>query len=137
MSTNDRQTILAIDNDDDLLRALAKRLGSLGFRCITAASGAQGLVQFRGDKVDLIVSDLNMPDGDGLALAETVRRTSDVPIIFVTGFRDEFKRRLRVIRNVTTLRKPFNSQTLIDLISLALAENAASGMLVDTMSEDL
>jgi DNA-binding response OmpR family regulator len=119
MSLNDNRTILVIDNDDDILRALSKRLSAIGFRCITAASGAQGLARFQGTKVDLI------------------RRTSDVPIIFVTGFRDEFKRRLRDIRNVTTLRKPFKSQDLIDLITAALAEKGASAPLVEAVSEDL
>lgn len=137
MSLNDKGTILVIDNDEDLTRALTKRLCSLGYRCITAASGAQGLAEFRDAQFDLIVSDLNMPGGDGVTLAETIRRTSNVPIIFVTGFRDDFKHRLRLIKNVTTLRKPFNSQDLIDFITVALGEDAAPALLVDTLSEEL
>ncbi len=137
MSLSDKRTILVIDNDDDLTHALTKRLGSMGFNCITAASGAQGVAEFQGSKVDLIVSDLNMPGGDGVALAETIRRTSNVPIIFITGFRDDFKRRLRLIQNVTTLRKPFNRQELVDLITTAFGENDAPAPLVHTASEDL
>jgi len=137
MSLSDKRTILVIDNDADLTLALTKRLGSLGYRCIAAASGAQGLAEFNGGGVDLIVSDLNMPGGDGVALAETIRRTSSVPIIFVTGFRDDFKRRLRLIENVTTLRKPFKSQDLIDLIKTALGENSAPAVLLETVPEDL
>lgn len=136
MSPHDKQTILVIDNDADLVFALTKRLDSLGFHCITAASGAQGLAEFRRLPVDLIISDLNMPGGDGVALAESVRRTSNVPIIFVTGFRDDFKRRLRLIPNVTTLRKPFSSQHLTDLITSALAKDAAPALLIDTASEN-
>lgn len=136
MSPSDKQTILVIDNDDDLTRALTTRLGALGYCCTTAASGAQGLAEFRGAPFDLVVSDLNMPGGDGVAVAETIRRTSNVPIIFVTGFRDDFKRRLRLIQNVTTLRKPFNSQDLIDLITTALGENPPPAVLEDTVPKD-
>jgi DNA-binding response OmpR family regulator len=137
MHGNDKRTILVIDNDDQLTLALTKRLGSHGFRCITAASGAQGLAAFNNASVDLIVSDLNMPGGDGVDLAESIRRTSDVPIIFVTGFRDDFKRRLRLVKNVTTLRKPFNSQELVDLIASALGEPASASLLVEHTSEEL
>lgn len=136
MRLSDKRTILVIDNDADLTRALATRLTSLGYRCVTAASGAQGLAAFRAGNIDLVVSDLNMPDGDGVVLAETIRRTSEVPIIFVTGFRDDFKRRLRLVKNVTTLRKPFDSKDLVDLITAALA-NFAPASLADLILEDL
>jgi len=135
MSTSDNRTILVIDNDDDLVRALTKRLKSRGFRCLTAASGAQGLAEFRNADVDLIVCDLNMPGGDGVSLAESVRRVSNVPIIFVTGFRDDFKRRLRHIQNVTTLRKPFETQQLFDLITMALVDDLSTASLVETDTE--
>jgi len=125
MSSNEKWTALVIDNDDDLLRALSKRLDGLGIRCISAGSGAQGLAEFRSSGVDVVISDLNMPGGDGVELAEAIRKTSDVPIIFVTGFRDDFKRRLRNITNVSTLRKPFETQDLLTLVSAALGESVA------------
>jgi DNA-binding response OmpR family regulator len=125
MNSSDKRTILVIDDDADLTRALTKRLGSMGYRCVAAASGAQGLAEFRAGPIDLVISDLNMPGGDGVALAETIRRASDVPIIFVTGFRADFKRRLRHIENVTTLQKPFDSRDLIDLITTTLGETPA------------
>lgn len=136
MRSCDRRTILVIDDDDDLASALTKRLTSLGFRCITAASGAEGLARFRSAQVDLIVSDLNMPGGDGVELAEAIRMTSDLPIIFVTGYRYDFRRRLRRVPNVTILRKPFMCQDLIDLITAALGESAASPLPVNTELEN-
>ncbi|MEO6709664.1 MAG: response regulator [Planctomycetota bacterium] len=125
MNSNGKWTLLIIDNDHDLVRALAKRLGSMNVDCITATSGVQGLAEFRGADVDIVVSDLNMQGGDGIEFAEAIRLTSDVPIIFITGFRDDFKRRLRHVTNASTLRKPFQSQNLMDLISAALRESIA------------
>src|SRR5688572_8872890 len=125
MNPNDRWTILLIDNDSELLRALTKRLGALGFLCLTATSGARGLEEFHGARVDVVVSDLDMPDGDGVELAEKIRETSDVPLIFITGHRDDFRRRLRSVTNVSTLRKPFDHKQLLELISSALGESVA------------
>ncbi len=124
-----KRTILLIDNDPDFTRALATRLICVGFRCVSAASGAQGLAEFENAHVDLIVSDLNMPGGDGVALAETIRRTSNVPIIFVTGFRDDFKFRLQLMENVTLIQKPFDSQKLIDLIAATLGNRSGTELL--------
>lgn len=123
------RTILVIDDDNELARALTTRLGSLGYSCITASSGSQGLAQFQKGTIDLVISDLNMPGGDGVALAESIRRTSDVPIIFITGFREDFKRRLRLVPNVTTLRKPFDTQMLVGIVTAVLRENPASPFL--------
>jgi two-component system cell cycle sensor histidine kinase/response regulator CckA len=137
MRTSSNTTILIVDNDDELTRALARRLASHGFCCVAAGSGAQGLAAFRESPADVIVSDLNMPGGDGVAFAEAIRRISDVPIIFITGFRDDFKRRLRAISNVTTLRKPFDSQTLIDVIATACAARGETELMTDASQENL
>ena len=125
------KTILVIDDDSELTRAITTRLGSLGYCCVAASTGAQGLAQFQSSRIDLVVSDLNMPGGDGVALADAIRRVSDVPIIFITGFREDYKRRMRLIPNVTTLRKPFDSRVLTDLITAALRENPASPFIGD------
>ena len=69
-------------------------------------------------------------------LAEAIRRTSNVPIIFITGFHDDFTHRLSLVPNVTTLQKPFDSRHLIDLITVTLTENAASARSVSTMLEN-
>jgi two-component system response regulator GlrR len=129
-------TILIVENDDSLIRALSKRLASHGFTCITAASGAQGLAAFRETPVDLILSDLHMPGGDGVAFAEAVRRSSNVPIIFITGFRNDFRRRLRAVSNIVTVKKPFDFSLLMDVISVALMTRNNPALLSTIMQED-
>lgn len=121
MPREQKKTILVVDNDPDLSRALTLRLGSEGYTCVTASTGGQALARFEGGDIDLVISDLNMPGGDGIALAQSLRRVSPVPLIFITGFRDEFKRRLRSVENVTVLRKPFDAAELIDLVEITLA----------------
>lgn len=121
MQSETAKTILIVDNDPDLTQALAVRLGNEGYRCVTAGTGAQGLAEFHRGGIDLVITDLNMPGGDGVSLSESVRRVSSVPLIVITGFKDEFKRRLRSVDNVTVLRKPFEAGGLIGLVDATLS----------------
>lgn len=115
-----RPTILLVDNDDAMVAALSARLESCGHRCLTACSGSQAVAIFAESDIDLVITDLNMPSGDGVALARTLRKYSAVPIVVVTGFRDEFRRELRSIANVSILEKPFQTDQLLELIDAEL-----------------
>ena len=114
-------TILIIDNDDGLVAAITTRLEACGYQCVKASTGAQGIRLFQEECIDLVITDLNMPVGNGIALAKTLRASSDVPIIVVTGYRGHFARELRSIPNVTVLEKPFDSNELLDLVETDLA----------------
>ena len=113
--------LLLIDNDPDLVEALRIRLEHEGYTCVTACTGAQGLIRFLDDDFDLVISDLNMPGGDGVDMITRIRETSDVPVVVVTGFRDDYRRSLRSVHNITTLRKPFQPQSLLSIIEAELA----------------
>lgn len=112
--------ILIIDNDEGVVAAITARLESMGYQCVTAGTGAQGIAAFRDQDIDLVITDLNMPAGDGVTLARTLREKSDVPIIIVTGFHDEYRSELCSIPSVTLMEKPFDSNQLIDLVEADL-----------------
>jgi CheY-like chemotaxis protein len=124
MSRESDATILIVDNDPDLRRVISLRLSRAGYSCVEAGTGAQALSEWRRRSFDVVVSDLNMPSGDGIALADALQRDEAVPIIFITGFREDFKRRLRRVNNVSLLEKPFDPSVLIDLIEATLARRA-------------
>ena len=86
-------TILIIDNDGGMVAAISTRLESMGYRCVTAGTGGQGIAIFREQTIDLVITDLNMPAGDGITLTRTLRETSEVPIIIITGFHDDVRSR--------------------------------------------
>ncbi len=121
MNAQDRPNILIIDNDEDVVRGITRRLESAGYVCQTATTGAQGLSEFSLGEIDLIITDLNMPTLDGIGLVEKIRQFSDVPVIIITGFRQEYAAKLNRLGDVTILRKPFDSQQLIDLVTAELA----------------
>ncbi|MEM7680708.1 MAG: response regulator [Planctomycetota bacterium] len=113
-------TVLVIDNDLGVVTAISTRLEHLGYCCLTAGTGAQGLAAFREHDVDLVITDLNMPAGDGVTLARTIRKTSGAPILIVTGFQAEYRDALRGLPNVTLVRKPFDSNQLVELVEADL-----------------
>jgi len=112
--------ILIVDNDEDLAAALVTRLESLGHRCELAGSGRQAMSIYQSTPVNLVVTDLNMPGGDGVTLARSLRERGDVPIIVLTGFRGAFRDRLAAITNLTVLEKPCSTQHLIELVETEL-----------------
>ena len=117
--------ILIVDNDDAVVRAIATRLDTLGYECVTAGTGAQGLSLFGEQDMDLVITDLNMPMLDGAFLLTEIRAISQVPVIVVTGFVNAYARTLMSHANVTVLRKPFETAALIDMVELELADGAS------------
>ena len=65
-----------------------------------------------------------MPALDGVGFVKQIRSTSQVPIIIVTGYSDQYRHRIRKFPNVTVLQKPFETHALIDLVEIELAQRS-------------
>ena len=81
--------ILVVDDEPQILRVLRRGLESHGFDVVTAADVASALQIFRSMPVSLIITDLRMPDRDGVDLCREVRRVSPVPVIVLSVKGDE------------------------------------------------
>lgn len=112
--------ILIIDNDEGMVEALSIRLESEGYACLTAQSGSQGLALFSEVEFDAVITDLNMPSGDGVLVTEKIRKVSNVPVVVITGFEASYADQLADIENVTLLQKPFDMITLLDELDIAI-----------------
>jgi len=77
--------VLAVDDDQALLRALCIGLKSLGHAVATASTGERGLAQTAVVGPDVVVLDLGLPDVDGLEVCHRIRQWSDVPIIVLSA----------------------------------------------------
>jgi DNA-binding response OmpR family regulator len=109
--------ILIVDDDVVVLHLLERDFSQAGFAVLTAVNGRAALDTVVKEPVDLIVSDISMPEMDGLEFCERIRRSPDhqhVPFIFLTarGGQDE---RLRGLRSGADeyVVKPFNVADLI------------------------
>jgi len=77
--------VLAVDDDQALLRVLRIGLSSLGYSVLTAATGEQGITQAAMGAPDVIVLDLGLPDLDGLEVCRRLRQWSAVPVIVLSA----------------------------------------------------
>lgn len=78
--------IMVVDDDSLIRDIIGMVLEEQGYGICMAGNGAEALLSHRGDPVDLIVSDMNMPEVDGLSLIKILRSEGDgVPVIILTG----------------------------------------------------
>ena len=78
--------ILIVDDDVSLSKSIKEVLVSRGFKNISNAySISEGIDIFSISKIDLIILDVMLPDGEGYLLAQYIRKTSDIPILFLTA----------------------------------------------------
>jgi two-component system alkaline phosphatase synthesis response regulator PhoP len=90
-----RKKLLIVEDNTELLELLRLGLKQAGFSVHTATTGLEALKKARAMSPDLILLDLVLPELDGFAVCEALRRgeeTSGIPIIMITGLTSEFTR---------------------------------------------
>lgn len=112
--------LLVVDDEANLLRAVAAVLRGEGFDVTTARNGREAIVQIASSVPDLVVSDIRMPLMDGYALARHLRaapHTSLVPVVFLTA-KDETSDRIEGFRSGIDayVTKPFEPDELVAVI---------------------
>ena len=116
--------LLVVDDEPNLLRAVAACLKAENYEVTTARSGHEALMQLAESIPDLIISDIRMPGMDGYKLARQLRgspRTALVPIVFLTA-KDETADRIEGFRAGIDayLTKPFEPEELIAVVNAIL-----------------
>jgi len=81
-------TLLFIEDDDQIRLALRMALEDEGYRVLDAVNGRSGLEVFAANEVDLVLLDLRLPDISGFEVCREMRSTSIVPIIIITAQTD-------------------------------------------------
>ena len=112
--------------DEDAVRSFASRaLATRGYTVLEAASGVEALeiMDREGGQVDLVVSDVVMPEMDGPTLLRHLReRKPDIRIVFMSGYAEEaFRKNLSAEENFIFLPKPFTLKKLAETVKAAAA----------------
>lgn len=85
-----RATILVVDDDQKLLTLLVETLTAVGYSVVSASGGVEALQRLNEQTFDLLITDIKMPDIDGIQLSRRVRRHyANLPILFITGDADD------------------------------------------------
>src|SRR6187401_3189607 len=79
------RTILVVEDETTLRETLADALDAEGFRVVQAADGREALARFRGDRPDLVLLDLMLPELSGVDVCRIIRAESSVPIVMLTA----------------------------------------------------
>ena len=115
-------TLLVVDDDEDLRDILSVTFRKQGFKVLTATNGVEAFDLIQNKKIDLVISDMIMPDGDGLSLLEKIRmRNPDIPVvIFITGFSHVSVDECVARGAKSVFSKPFDQKELLESVKSSL-----------------
>jgi len=120
-------TIALVDDDRNILTSVAIALEGEGFRVRSFSDGAEALRGLTAQAADLVVLDIKMPRMDGMETLTRLRRTSDVPVIFLTSKDDEVDEVLGLKMGADDyIKKPFSMRLLIERIRAVLRRREAA-----------
>ncbi|MDE5462907.1 response regulator transcription factor [Bradyrhizobium sp. CSS354] len=113
--------ILIVDDEGHIREVIRVALEKAGMDVIEARDGKEALSRFAADKPDLIVLDIGMPEFDGLDVCREVRKSSDVPILFLSARDEEIDRILGLeIGGDDYVTKPFSPRELVARVNVIL-----------------
>jgi len=127
MPTGSKGNILVVDDEPQITRVLKTTLSSQGYSTRTAADGKEALQAMKDWMPDLIITDLRMPNMDGLALCRHIREQSQIPII-VLSVKGEEKTKVEALDAGADdyVTKPFNINELLARVRAGLRRMAAA-----------
>jgi len=115
-------TILVVDDEPVVLKSCERILGPEGYSVRTTTSPVEALSLLEGDSFDLVITDIKMPEMDGIEFMRQVRKKSpDMNIVLITGYpsQESIKEALS-LRIIDYLPKPFSPALLSDVAANAL-----------------
>lgn len=113
--------ILIVDDEGHIREVVRVALKKTGMDVIEARDGKEALARFVADKPDLIVLDIGMPEFDGLEVCREIRKSSDVPILFLSARDEEIDRILGLeIGGDDYVTKPFSPRELVARVNVIL-----------------
>lgn len=117
--------ILVADDDGQIRDIVRIALGQAGFTVAEVSDGQQALEMAQRLTPDLIVLDIGMPEMDGLAVCRELRKSSDVPVVFLTAHADEVDRVVGLELGADDyMSKPFSPRELVARVRAILKRSA-------------
>jgi len=119
-----RPLILVVDDETEVLDEVATILARTHFRCRCCLNAEDAIEAAESSPPDLIISDINLHGHSGLEMCERIKEIEtlkDVPVMFLSGAQiPDIIRRSHAVGGTYYLRKPFDSEVLLELIDKAL-----------------
>ncbi len=126
---NPDRKILIVDDEPDILEFLSYNFRKKGFIVITANNGIEGVTSAKTDLPEVIVSDILMPEMDGIEMCKEIRKISDLhhtPFIFLTAVSDDYKVLYAMSSGADQYAsKPIKFEYLLSIVNKLIEEKAA------------
>lgn len=121
-------TILIVDDEPALRNAMALDFKRKGFRVLTACNGREGLEMVKAQQVEIVLSDVRMPEGDGVELLRNIKAYSaKIPVVMlITGFADLTLKEAYDQGADAVFPKPFDRKALLEAIMEAVNGKSSS-----------
>jgi DNA-binding NtrC family response regulator len=105
-----KYTILVVDDEEPLRNLIVTFLFKLGHACVTAIDGVDALDKMKGNKIDAVVTDIKMPNMDGITLAAKISiHYPELPVMIMTAFEEEHTAGIAISVGARDfIRKPFS-----------------------------
>jgi len=105
-----KYTILVVDDEEVMRNLIVTFLSKLGHLCLTAINGIDALDKMKGNKVDAVVTDIKMPNMDGITLtSEILNQYPGLPIMVMTAFDEEYSAGVAIFAGARDfIKKPFS-----------------------------
>jgi DNA-binding response OmpR family regulator len=121
--------LLLVEDDESLAMGIEYTLRDAQYEIILASTVKEGTDLFNSEQFDLILLDVNLPDGNGYELCKYIRGKNNVPIIFLTACDDEVNVVLGLeIGGDDYISKPFRVKELLSRIKATLRRNAKNSL---------
>ena len=118
-------TVLLVEDEDPVRAVNSRALSARGYTVLEAASGIEALrlIEEHADGIDVVVSDVVMPEMDGPTLLRELRKHyPDLKVIFVSGYaEDAFRKNLPEGETFNFLPKPFSLKQLVETVKRTMA----------------
>lgn len=116
------KTILVVDDESELRKAIVYDIKRLGCHVLEASCGNEAIEIVKKNRIDAVISDVRMPNGTGVELLEQIRKLNpEIPVVLlITGFADISKEEVMSKGAHEILDKPIDRKKLISILENTL-----------------
>ena len=124
------KTIVVVDDEPHIRHIISRKLAGAGYTVHTASDGVEALALVKEVHPTLLITDLMMPQMDGLKVCAACRedpQTREIPIIIVTGSvmtTAEIEPKLKSFRNTSCISKPFSPRELLKRVQQLVEQDS-------------
>lgn len=121
--------ILLAEDDEAMRQYLARALERSGYEVFSVDRGTEALPLLERDKFDLLLTDIVMPEMDGIELAQHAAKVApDMRVMFITGFAAVTLKAGKAVPQAKVLSKPFHLRDLVLEVDRMFGLSSASGL---------